>query len=98
MTLDGRARLAARSAPIHATLKDWIAREAIPFAIDSPETFNAAVDKMIASLGLPTRSGSTKNPTYFALTPQSFADFDGLIALDSTTYNRGGPLAATTGR
>src|SRR5205814_9580343 len=25
---------------------------------------------------LPTRSGSTKNPTFFALTPQSFTDFD----------------------
>jgi hypothetical protein len=24
-------------------------REAIPFALDSPDTFNAAVDKMIAS-------------------------------------------------
>jgi erythromycin esterase len=34
---------------------------------------------------LPTRSGSTKNPTYFALTPQSFTDFDWLAVLDSTT-------------
>lgn len=40
---------------------------------------------------LPIRSGSTRNPTYFALTPQSFTDFDWLMALDSTTYNRGGP-------
>ena len=38
-------------ATIHATLDDWIAREAIPFSVDSPETFNAAVDKMIASPG-----------------------------------------------
>ncbi|HII79392.1 MAG TPA: erythromycin esterase family protein [Methanosarcina sp.] len=39
---------------------------------------------------LPTRSGSMKNPTYFALTPQSFTDFDWLAVLDSTAYNRGG--------
>ena len=40
---------------------------------------------------LPTRSGSMKNPTYIALTPQSFTDFDWLAVLDSTAYNRGGP-------
>ena len=40
---------------------------------------------------LPTRSGSMKNSTYFPLTPQSFTDFDWLVVLDSTTYNRGGP-------
>jgi erythromycin esterase-like protein len=40
---------------------------------------------------LPTRSGSIKNPTYFALTPQSFTDFDWLAVLDSTAYSRGGP-------
>lgn len=40
---------------------------------------------------LPVRSGSIKNPTYFALTPQSLADFDWLAVIDSTTYNRGGP-------
>jgi erythromycin esterase len=33
---------------------------------------------------LPIRSGSVKNPTYFALTPQSFTDFDWLAVLDST--------------
>lgn len=41
---------------------------------------------------LPIRSGSTKNPTYFSLTPQSFTDFDWLVVLDSTEYSRGGPL------
>ena len=41
--------------------------------------------------GLPTRSGSMKNPTYFALTPQSITDFDWLAVLDSTAYSRGGP-------
>src|SRR6266581_8054899 len=35
----------------HATLDDWIAREATPFSVDSPRTFNAAVDKVITSLG-----------------------------------------------
>jgi len=45
----------------------------------------------VAIAALPTRSGSMKNPTYFSLTPQSFADFDWLVVLDSTTYTRGGP-------
>ncbi|MGB5099708.1 MAG: erythromycin esterase family protein [Methanothrix sp.] len=40
---------------------------------------------------LPVRSGSMKNSTYFALTPQSFTDFDWLAVLDSTAYSRGGP-------
>lgn len=40
---------------------------------------------------LPTRSGSEKNPTYYPLTPRSLADFDWLVALDSTRYSRGGP-------
>jgi len=43
-----------------------------------------------AIAALPTRSGSRKNPTYFALTPQSFTDFDWLAVLDSTAYHRGG--------
>jgi erythromycin esterase len=33
---------------------------------------------------LPARSGSMKNSSYFALTPQSFTDFDWLAVLDST--------------
>jgi erythromycin esterase-like protein len=41
----------SHSAPIHATLDDWIARDAIPFSLDSPTNLNAAVDKMIAALG-----------------------------------------------
>ena len=44
-----------------------------------------------AIAALPTRSGSVKNPTYFALTPQCLADFDWLAVLDSTAYSRGGP-------
>lgn len=40
---------------------------------------------------LPMRSGSAVNSTYFPLTPQSITDFDWLVALNSTTYTRGGP-------
>ena len=40
---------------------------------------------------LPTRSGSTKNTTYFALTPGSLTNLDWLAVLDSTGYTRGGP-------
>jgi hypothetical protein len=40
---------------------------------------------------LRARSGSLMNPSYMALTPQAFADFDWLAVLDATTYNRGGP-------
>ena len=38
-------------APIHATLDDWIAHEALPFSVDLPETLHAAADKTIASPG-----------------------------------------------
>lgn len=38
---------------------------------------------------LPTRSGSRKNLSYFALTPQSLTEFDWLVVLDSTAYSRG---------
>jgi hypothetical protein len=43
---------------------------------------------------LPMRSGSVKNPSYFAFTPLSFTDFDWLVVLDSATYCRGGPALA----
>jgi hypothetical protein len=36
---------------IHATLNDWIRSEAISFSVDSPETFNASIDRVMASLG-----------------------------------------------
>jgi erythromycin esterase len=42
---------ASHAAPTFATLDDWIASEAIPFAVDSPAGFNAAVDQLVASLG-----------------------------------------------
>jgi erythromycin esterase-like protein len=44
-----------------------------------------------AIAALPIRPGSVKNPSYFALTPQSITNFDWLVVLDSTAYNRGGP-------
>jgi hypothetical protein len=40
---------------------------------------------------LPIRSGSRKNSTYFAQTAGSLTDFDWLVVLDSTAYDRGGP-------
>jgi erythromycin esterase-like protein len=40
---------------------------------------------------LPTRAGSLKNPSYFALTPQSLADFDWLAVLDASAYAEGAP-------
>jgi erythromycin esterase-like protein len=49
--------------------------------------FGIATEEITA---LPTRSGSMKNPSYVALTPQSFTDFDWLAVLNSTVYNRGG--------
>ena len=36
---------------MHATLDNWIRHEAIPFSVDSSETFNASIDRVIASLG-----------------------------------------------
>ncbi len=41
--------------------------------------------------GLPMRTGSALNPTYAPLTPESFADFEWLVFLDSTSYPRGAP-------
>ena len=40
---------------------------------------------------LPVRSGSTRNPTYAALTADSFNDFDCIVFFDSTRYPRGAP-------
>ncbi len=39
-----------KSTAEYATLDDWIAREAIPFSLDSPESRNAGFDKVVASL------------------------------------------------
>lgn len=41
----------SRPTPTRATLDDWILHEAIPFSVDSPGVFNAAVDSVIAALG-----------------------------------------------
>ncbi len=37
---------------------------------------------------LQVRSGSVKNGSYFGLTPQSIADFDGLLTFGCVTYHR----------
>jgi erythromycin esterase-like protein len=42
-------------------------------------------------VALPIRSRSSRNPTYFPLTPQSVTDFDWLAVVDTTAYTRGGP-------
>lgn len=39
------------SCPTHTTLDDWTVNEAISFSLDSPGAFNAAVDRVVASLG-----------------------------------------------
>ena len=38
------------SDPVYTTLDNWIRQEAIPFSVDSSETFNASIDKVIDSL------------------------------------------------
>jgi len=48
---DSMTDSAPMQATADATLDDWIARDAAAFSVDSPETFNAAVDRMINSLG-----------------------------------------------
>jgi len=71
------------------TLEAWLT--ALPGPVRFIPMHNGHGLPTAAIATLPTRSGSTKNPSYFALTPQSFTDFDWLAVLDSTTYNRGGP-------
>jgi erythromycin esterase len=39
------------AAATHASLDDWITHDVIPFSVQSPATLNAAVDRMIATLG-----------------------------------------------
>ncbi|MEJ2354068.1 MAG: hypothetical protein P8Y03_30195 [Anaerolineales bacterium] len=40
-----------RSAPTYESLDDRMAGASIPFSLESPNTFNAAVDRVITSLG-----------------------------------------------
>ncbi len=42
--------LQRNSDPVYTTLDDWMLSETIPFSIDSSGTFNASIDKVIASL------------------------------------------------
>jgi erythromycin esterase-like protein len=48
-TTEGRPM--THAAVVYATLNDWIAHEAIPFSLNSRPDFNAAVDRLIDSLG-----------------------------------------------
>ena len=41
----------SHSTPTYTTLDDWIAHEAVPFSLDSPEALNTAIDKLMAALG-----------------------------------------------
>jgi len=41
----------SQSVVVHATLEDWISREAIGFSAESSERFNAAIDQLMAILG-----------------------------------------------
>ncbi len=41
----------SRSVHTYSTLNSWIARESIPFSVDSPTTIDAAVDAVIAQVG-----------------------------------------------
>lgn len=36
---------------VHPTLAEWIARDAIPFALDAPTSLDSATDRLIAELG-----------------------------------------------
>src|SRR5919199_417217 len=36
---------------VHPTLDEWIARDAIPFALDTPASLDSATDRLIAELG-----------------------------------------------
>ena len=49
-----------------ASLDDWIAREAISFALDSSDSFNAAVDKVVAVLGDSVELLGLGEPTHMA--------------------------------
>jgi len=46
-----RRSICAWSRSHYARLDEWIERETIPFSVDASEAFNAAVDRMMGSLG-----------------------------------------------
>lgn len=45
--------------------------------------------------GLPTRTGSTKNPTYVPLNPQAARNFDYIAHIPATAYSHGAPSLQT---
>ncbi|WP_321417675.1 erythromycin esterase family protein [uncultured Methanomethylovorans sp.] len=75
--------------PEHGTLESLLTNFSKP-ALFIP-TYKGQVLPASEIEALPTRSDSMKNPTYFALTSQSFINFDWLLFLASTAYSRGGP-------
>jgi erythromycin esterase-like protein len=82
----------ALAAPEPDTLEARFARVGGPLFIP---THRGEAPPPAGVAGLPVRSGSALNPTYSPLTPESFADFEWLVFLDSTTYPRGAPPLTT---
>ena len=78
----------AVAAPEPDTLEARLAREAGPLFLPTHRGESPPPAEVAA---MPVRSGSSLNPTYAPLTPESFADFEWLVFLDSTTYPRGAP-------
>jgi erythromycin esterase len=78
----------AIAAPEPDTLEARLARAGGPLVIP---THRGEAPPPAEMADLPMRAGSSLNPTYAQLTPESFADFEWLVFLDSTTYPRGAP-------
>src|SRR5687768_16270698 len=66
---------------MYATVEYWIAREARPFSVDSPQSFNQG----------PRAPGARYRGYAHPLMSRAFTDFDWLAVLDTTGYNRGRP-------
>ena len=78
--------------PEPGTLEARLTRLGGAFFIPTHAGRHLSPDEIAA---IPIRTGSTLNPTYFVLTPESFEDFDWLVVFDSTSYPRGAmPLTA----
>src|SRR5437763_1704453 len=78
----------AIAAPEPDTLEARLSRVSGPLFIP---THRGEAPPLAEAADIPIRSGSSLNPTYGQLTPESFADFEWLVFLDSTTYPRGAP-------
>lgn len=81
--------------PEPGTLESRLTRLGGAFFIPTHAGRHLSPDEIAA---IPIRTGSTLNPTYFVLTPESFEDFDWLVVFDLTSYPRGAmPLTAWNG-